>query len=150
VDIHFRSRHGVDPYFYLPMSGSPHGWQRVWFFFRNDVDAPLPVFKGSRPVPQPNWGYGVARRDLSRLQPLREIIQQLMHGGLTGADLLRTLFSHRVQPIRQWVTTMWMYPRPSCPDRPFSEELGDVEINTKIHSALAPGDDLNPGVSPPP
>jgi hypothetical protein len=25
---------------------------------------------------------------------------------------------------------MWMYPGPSCPDRPFSVELGDIEINT--------------------
>jgi hypothetical protein len=44
-------------------------------FLRNDTDAPLPVFMGSCPVPQPNWGYGVAQRDLHRKQPLREVIQ---------------------------------------------------------------------------
>jgi hypothetical protein len=57
------------------MFGPPDGWWKVWFFPRNDTDAPLPVFTGSRPIPQPNWGYGVAQRDLHRLQPLREVIQ---------------------------------------------------------------------------
>jgi hypothetical protein len=46
--------------------------------------------------------------------------------------LLWTFVSHRVQPFRQWEMTMWMYPRPSCPDRPFPTELGDMEINTRI------------------
>jgi hypothetical protein len=38
---------------------------------------------------------------------------------------------------------MWMYPRPSYPDRPFSKELGDMEINTWICRGLAHGADLN-------
>jgi hypothetical protein len=75
MDIYVKSGHGVDPYFHLPMSGSTNGWQKVWFFLRNNGDGPLPVFTGSRPVPQPNLGYRVARRDLCRLQPLHEVIQ---------------------------------------------------------------------------
>jgi hypothetical protein len=46
--------------------------------------------------------------------------------------------------------TMWMYQGPSCPNRPFSEELGGAEINTQIHRVLAPEADLNPGASPTP
>jgi hypothetical protein len=45
-------------------------------------------------------------------------------------DFLWTFFSHRVQPLHQRATTMWMYLWPSCLDHAFSEELGDVEINT--------------------
>jgi hypothetical protein len=60
VDIYIRSRHGVDPYFHLPMSRSTNEWWRVWFFLRNDVDASLPAFMGNRPTPQSNWGYRVA------------------------------------------------------------------------------------------
>jgi hypothetical protein len=56
-----------------------------------------------------------------------------------GADLLRTFFSCRVRSLRQWETTMWRYPGPSCPDRPFSKELGDMEINTQSHMVLAHG-----------
>jgi hypothetical protein len=43
---------------------------------------------------------------------------------------------------------MWLYPRPTCPDRPFSEKLGNVEINTRIHEVLDHGADLNPEVAP--
>jgi hypothetical protein len=75
VDIYVKSGHIVDPYFHHPLSGSSDGWQKVWFFLRNDADTLLPVFTGSHPIPQPNWGYGVARRDLCRLQPLHEVIQ---------------------------------------------------------------------------
>jgi hypothetical protein len=45
------------------------------------------MFMGSRRIPQPNWGYGLVRTDLYRLQPLREVIQRLWHRGLMGADL---------------------------------------------------------------
>jgi hypothetical protein len=70
VDIFIRSVHGVDPYFHLLTSGSPDEWQKGWFFLKNDTDAPLPMFTGSRPNPQPNWGYNVAQKDLRRLQLL--------------------------------------------------------------------------------
>jgi hypothetical protein len=89
VDLYIRSRHGVDPYFHLPMSKPSNRWQKVWFFLRNDADASLPVFTGSRPIPQPNWRYKVARMDLRRLQPLCEVIQQLLREGLTCADLFQ-------------------------------------------------------------
>jgi hypothetical protein len=54
VDIYVKIGHEVDPYFHLPMSESTDGWRKVRFFLRNDTDVPLPVFMGSRPVPQPN------------------------------------------------------------------------------------------------
>jgi hypothetical protein len=78
VDIFDRSEHGVDPYFHLLMSGPLNGWRKVWFFLRNDTDVPLPMFTGSHPIPQPNWWYGVLQRDLRRLQPLCEVVQQVL------------------------------------------------------------------------
>jgi hypothetical protein len=101
TDIYVKSRHGVDLYFHLLAPGSMDGWQKVWFFFRNDANAPLLEFMGSRPVPQPNLEYKVAQRDLHRQQPLHEVIQQLRWEGLTGADNLWTFFSHRVKPLHQ-------------------------------------------------
>jgi hypothetical protein len=49
-----------------------------------------------------------------------------------GVALLWTFFSRRVQQLHQRRMTMWMYPGPSCPDYPFSIELEDMEINTRI------------------
>jgi hypothetical protein len=134
VDLYVRSRQGVDPYFHLPMSGTSNGWRKVWFFLRNNADAPLPMFMGSCPDSQ----------------PLCEVVQQLLHNGLMGLDLLWTFLSHRVQPLRQLGMTMWMYMEPSCPNRPLSEELGDTEINTWIHRVLAHGAVLSLGTSPVP
>jgi hypothetical protein len=56
------------------MSNPPVKWRKVWFFLRNDADASLPVFMGSRPMPQPKWRYGVAQKDLRMLQPLHNVI----------------------------------------------------------------------------
>jgi hypothetical protein len=49
-------------------------------------------------------------------------------------DLLHTFVSHRVQPLQQWEMTKWVYPGPSCPDRSFSTELDDAEINADQNS----------------
>jgi hypothetical protein len=69
-----------------------------------------------------------------------------------GGDLLQTLFSHHVQLLHQQEMTMWVYPGPSCPDRPFIVELGDTEINTRVRGGgvLIHGGDLNFGSSPVP
>jgi hypothetical protein len=75
MDIHIKSGYDVDPYFDLPISESVHGRQKMWFFLRNDGTVPLPVFTGNRPIPQPNWGYRVAKNDLRKLQPLSKVVQ---------------------------------------------------------------------------
>jgi hypothetical protein len=139
VDIFVRFGDIVDPYFLLPMSGPLDGWKKVWFFLGNDADTPLLVFTGSRPIRQPNWRYGVVGKDVHRLQPLREFVQQLLQRGLTGVNLIRTFFSHRVQTLCQREMTTCMYPGPSCPNHPFSKELADMEINTQSHRVLAHG-----------
>jgi hypothetical protein len=149
-DVYVKSEDGVDNYFHLRMSDSSDGWQKVWFFLRNGAAAPLPAFMGNHPLPQRNLGYRVAKRDLRKLQSLREVIQQLRQEGLTSMNLLQTSFSHQVQPLHQWATTMWMYSRPSSPDHAFSEELDDIETNIRIHRVLAHGADQNPGAGPPP
>jgi hypothetical protein len=71
------SWHGINPYFDILMSKLMKAWRKKRFYLRNDVNTPLPVFTGNRPIPQPTWEYGVAKNDLIRLQPLHEVIQQL-------------------------------------------------------------------------
>jgi hypothetical protein len=83
------------------MPNPPLGWRRAWFLLRDDADAPLPAFTGSRPIPHPYWVYGVSQADLQRLQPLWEVVRGLLQRGLTGEEILGTFFSRRVQPLRQ-------------------------------------------------
>jgi hypothetical protein len=56
VDIFVRSGHIVDPYFNLQMFCLLDGCQKVWFFLKNDTDAPFTVLMCSCPIRQPNWG----------------------------------------------------------------------------------------------
>jgi hypothetical protein len=41
---------------------------------------------------------------------------------------------------------MGMYPGPSCPDRPSSEELSVAEVDIRIHNVLDLGVNQNPEV----
>jgi hypothetical protein len=86
--IHVKFGHGVDPYFDIPMPKSMKGWQKKWFYLRNDASSPLPMFTGSRPVPLLSWGHKMASRDLGKLQHMREVLQQLRQEGLIGVHLL--------------------------------------------------------------
>jgi hypothetical protein len=56
-----------------------------------------------------------------------------------GADHLYTFISRRVQPLRWREVTMWRYSGPSCPDRSFSAELADAEVDTRVRRILALG-----------
>jgi hypothetical protein len=76
-------------------------WWRAWFQLRDDADTPLPAFTGSRPVSHPNWQYGVDQMDLPRLQPLVETVQGLLQRALIGMEILWTIFSRSVQPLRR-------------------------------------------------
>jgi hypothetical protein len=67
VVIHIKSGHGIDPYIHLPMPEFTNGWQKIWFFLRNDIVTPLPMFTGNCPIAQLNWGNGVAKKDLNKL-----------------------------------------------------------------------------------
>jgi hypothetical protein len=74
--IHVKSGHGVDPYLKIPMPRMKGLWKK-WIYLRNDASAPLPVFTGSRPIPLPSLGDGVAWKDLGKLHTLHKDLQQL-------------------------------------------------------------------------
>jgi hypothetical protein len=75
--IHVKSGHRVDPYLEIPMSTLMKGWQKKCFYLKNDDSVPLPMLTGGHPVLLPSWGEGATRKDLNKIQPLREYLQQL-------------------------------------------------------------------------
>jgi hypothetical protein len=111
---------------------------------------PLLTFTGNRLIPQPNWGYGVVKMDLGKLQPLGEVVQQLQWEELMGVNHQRMFFSCQIQRLCQRVTKMRLYPGSNCLDRSFSEELSEAEINTWMHKVLDNEANLNPWASPAP
>jgi hypothetical protein len=117
---------------------------------RDYVDAPIPAFTGSCPIPHPNWGYSVAQMDLRKLQPLVEAAQGLLQRGLMVVEILQTFFSRGVKPLHRREVNTRMLPLPSCPDCPFFAELGNIGINTQIRGVLSSGGDPNFGPNPVP
>jgi hypothetical protein len=51
VVIHVKLGLGVDPYLEIPMSRLMKGWQKKWFYLKNNDSTHLLVFIGGHPVP---------------------------------------------------------------------------------------------------
>jgi hypothetical protein len=86
--IHVKSEYGVDPYLEIPTPRSME-WRKKWFYLKNDDSTLLSAFTDGCPVPLASWGEGAARKDLGKIHPLREYLQQLRHELLNGTHLLR-------------------------------------------------------------
>jgi hypothetical protein len=130
--IHVRLGHRVDPYLEIPMPSSLKLWRKKWFYLKNDNSAPLPAFTDGHPVPLTSWGEGVARKYLSKIQPLREYLQQLWQEGLTRIHHRWAFFSHWIQPLQMRRTKVWAYPWSSYLGRPSPKELSTVELEAWI------------------
>jgi hypothetical protein len=88
---------------YIPaiLVSSNKGWQRRWFYLRND-DGRLPSFY-QRVVTAAgsNWRWGATREKQEKLQPLLEALQRLRDGGLTAAGVVAAIHCWRVLPLAE-------------------------------------------------
>jgi hypothetical protein len=75
------------------------GWQRRWFYLRND-DGRLPSFS-QRVVTAAgvNWRWGATREKQEMLQPLLHALQKLRDEGLTAAGVVAAIHRRRVLPL---------------------------------------------------
>jgi hypothetical protein len=88
---------------YIPaiLMSSNKGWQRRWFYLRND-DGRLPSFS-QRVVTAAgsNWRDGAPCERQKNLQPLLEALQELRDGGLTAAGVVAAIHRQRVLPLTE-------------------------------------------------
>jgi hypothetical protein len=84
----------------------------------------------------------MAQRDICKLQPLHDVVCQLLEAWLIGADLRQPPHSATL------VATIWMYPGPGYSDRIFSVELDNAEIDTQGRRILSLGGHRNSSPSP--
>jgi hypothetical protein len=86
---------------YIPaiLVSSNKGWQRRWFYLRND-DGRLPsFFQRVVTVAGSNRRYGAAHEKQKNLQPLLEALQELRDGGLTAEGVVAAIHRRRVLPL---------------------------------------------------
>jgi hypothetical protein len=94
---------------YIPaiLVSSNKGWQRRWFYLRND-DGRLPSFS-QRVVTatSENWRYGAPRDRQKNLQPLLKALEELREGGLTAAGVVAAIHRRRVLPLTERRLPLW-------------------------------------------
>jgi hypothetical protein len=94
---------------YIPavLASSNKGWQRRWFYLRND-DGRLPSFS-QRVVTAAtdNWRYGTPRDRQKNLQPLLKALEELRKGGLTAAGVVAAIHRRRVLPLTERRLPLW-------------------------------------------
>jgi hypothetical protein len=94
---------------YIPaiLTSSNKGWQRRWFYLRND-DGRLPSFS-QRVVTAAadNWRYGTPRERQKNLQPLLRALEELREGGLTAAGVVAAIHRRRVLPLTERRLPLW-------------------------------------------
>jgi hypothetical protein len=94
---------------YIPaiLASSNKGWQRRWFYLRND-DGRLPSFS-QRVVTAAggNWRYGAPRERQKNLQPLLKALEELREEGLTAAGVVAAIHRRRVLPLTERRLPLW-------------------------------------------
>jgi hypothetical protein len=118
---------------YIPaiLASSNKGWQRRWFYLRND-DGRLPSFS-QRVVTTAgtNWRYGAPRKRQKNLWPLLEALQVMRDGGLTAVGVVAAIHRRRVLPLTERRL-------------PLSEMMPGVDLEgSQMSSVPLPADDLH-------
>jgi hypothetical protein len=94
---------------YIPavLASSNKGWQRRWFYLRND-DGRLPSFSQRVvTVAADNWCYGTPHDRQKNLQPLLKALEELRKGGLTAAGVVAAIHHRRVLPLTGRRLPLW-------------------------------------------
>ena len=75
----------AEAFFWMKVQTSNKGWNRRWFYLRNDANHGVPEFSNlvfsTRPA---SWHWGAPTAELSRMEPLFRAILQLKTTGVTG------------------------------------------------------------------
>jgi hypothetical protein len=94
---------------YIPavLASSNKGWQRRWFYLRND-DGRLPSFSQRVvTVAADAWLYGTPHDRQKNLEPLLKALVVLRKGGLTAVGVIAAIHRRRVLPLAERRLPLW-------------------------------------------
>ena len=98
--IHLRSDK-AEEFIGLKLSRSNRGWQRGWFYLRNDPAYGVPEYNGNvvfeeRPG---SWHWGVPSGEVPRLRPLIDAVARLIQEGVSGMGIAGNYHARGVAPL---------------------------------------------------
>jgi hypothetical protein len=116
---------------YIPtvLASSNKGWQRRWFYLRND-DEMLPSFSQRVvTVAADAWRYGTPHDRQKNLEPLLKALEALRKGGLTAAGVIAAIHRRRVLPLVERRLPLWeMTPEANLEDSRMSSDPLPIDV----------------------
>jgi hypothetical protein len=94
---------------YIPaiLASSNKGWQRRWFYLRNDGEMLPPFSQRVVTVAADAWRYGTPHDRQKNLEPLLKALEVLRKGGLTAAGVIAAIHRRRVLPLAERRLPLW-------------------------------------------
>jgi hypothetical protein len=116
-------------YIHIILASSNKGWQRRWFYLRND-DGRLPSFSQRVvTVAVDAWRYGTPHDRQKNLEPLLKALEVLRIGGLTAAGVIAAIHRRRVLPlVERWLPPWEMTPEADLEGSRMSSDPLPVDV----------------------
>jgi hypothetical protein len=94
---------------YIPaiLVSSNKGWQRRWFYLRNDGEMLPPFSQRVVTVAADAWRHGTPHDRQKNLEPLLKALEVLRKGGLTTAGVIAAIHRRRVLPLAERRLPLW-------------------------------------------
>jgi hypothetical protein len=94
---------------YIPaiLASSNKGWQRRWFYLRNDGELLPPFSQRVVTAATDAWRHGTPHERQKNLEPLLQALKALREGGLTTAGVVAAIHRRRVLPLAERRLPLW-------------------------------------------
>jgi hypothetical protein len=94
---------------YIPaiLASSNKGWQRRWFYLRNDGELLPPFSQRVVTAAADAWRHGTPHERQKNLEPLLQALEALREGGLTAAGVIAAIHRRRVLPLAERRLSLW-------------------------------------------
>jgi hypothetical protein len=94
---------------YIPavLASSNKGWQRRWFYLRNDGELLPPFSQRVVTTAADAWRHGTPHERQKNLEPLIKALEALRKGGLTAAGVIAAIHRRRVLPLAERRLPLW-------------------------------------------
>jgi hypothetical protein len=94
-------------YISTTLASSNKGWQRRWFYLRNDGELLPPFSQRVVTVAADAWCHGTPHERQKNLKPLLKALEVLRKGGLTAAGVIAAIHRRRVLPLAERRLPLW-------------------------------------------
>jgi hypothetical protein len=106
-------------------------WMSEWFYIADQLPG-LPRRTGHRPVKINEWDLGLSSRDLKKLEPVLELVNELKKQGVTGAVVARSFCRWMIQPIKDRVHLAYEYWGQSDPTCEVNRKVSKEEMAARV------------------